>query len=80
MLGIIGKKIGMTTLYNEEGHSAPCTVIAGGPCIVTQIKILATDGFQAVQLGYADKKERKNPLSPYKAISKKLTVLLKGSS
>ena len=58
MLGIIGKKIGMTTLYNGEGHSIPCTAIEGGPCVVTQIKTLATDGYQAVQLGYADKKEK----------------------
>jgi large subunit ribosomal protein L3 len=56
MLGIIGKKIGMTTLYDDMGSSIPCTVIEGGPCVVTQIKTLAADGYQAVQLGYADKK------------------------
>lgn len=65
MLGIIGKKIGMTTLYNSQGRSVPCTVIEGGPCVVTQIKTLATDGYQAVQLGYADKKE-KNTSKPLK--------------
>ena len=58
MLGIIGKKIGMTTLYDDTGCSIPCTVIEGGPCVVTQIKTLAVDGYQAVQLGYADKKVR----------------------
>jgi large subunit ribosomal protein L3 len=58
MLGIIGKKVGMTTLYSDEGRSTPCTVIEGGPCVVTQIKTLATDGYQAVQMGYADKKEK----------------------
>jgi large subunit ribosomal protein L3 len=58
MLGIIGKKIGMTTLYDSEGRSTPCTIVEGGPCVVTQIKTLATDGYQAVQLGYADKKEK----------------------
>ena len=58
MLGIIGKKIGMTTVYNDQGNSTPCTVIEGGPCVVTQIKTLATDGYQAVQLGYADRKEK----------------------
>jgi large subunit ribosomal protein L3 len=57
MLGIIGKKIGMTTLYDSKGRSTPCTVIEGGPCVVTQIRTLATDGYEAVQLGYADKKE-----------------------
>lgn len=58
MLGIIGKKIGMTSLYNSEGRSMPCTVIEGGPCVVTQIKTLEKDGYQAVQLGYVDKKEK----------------------
>lgn len=48
----------MTTLYNSEGKSIPCTVIEGGPCVVTQIKDIATDGYQAVQLGYDDKKEK----------------------
>ena len=72
MLGIIGKKIGMTTLYNDEGHSTPCTVIEGGPCIVTQIKTLATDGYQAVQLGYADKKE-KHTSKPLQGHFKKAT-------
>lgn len=58
MLGIIGKKLGMTTVYNSDGASVPCTVIEGGPCVVTQIKTLENDGYQAVQLGYADKKEK----------------------
>ena len=70
MLGIIGKKVGMTTLYDSKGHSAPCTVIEGGPCVVTQIKTLATDGYQAVQLGYADKKE-KNTSKPLQGHFKK---------
>ena len=58
MLGIIGRKIGMTTLYNNQGHSTPCTVVEGGPCVVTQRKTQAIDGYQAVQLGYAEKKEK----------------------
>ena len=70
MLGIIGRKVGMTTLYNEKGHSVPCTVIEGGPCVVTQIKTLAIDGYQAVQLGYADKKD-KNASKPLKGHCKK---------
>lgn len=60
MLGIIGKKIGMTTLY-DDGRSTPCTVIEGGPCVVTQIKTQETDGYQAVQLGYAEKKVKNTP-------------------
>jgi len=70
MLGIIGKKVGMTTLYNSEGRSTPCTVVEGGPCVVTQIKTIATDGYQAVQLGYADKKE-KNASRPLQGHCKK---------
>ncbi len=60
MLGIIGKKIGMTTLY-DDGRSTPCTVIQGGPCTVTQIKTQETDGYQAVQLAYAEKKAKNTP-------------------
>lgn len=61
MLGIIGKKIGMTTLYDPEGRSIPCTVVTGGPCVVTQIKNLEKDGYQAVQLGYDQKKKKNTP-------------------
>ncbi|MEM7055339.1 MAG: 50S ribosomal protein L3 [Bacteroidota bacterium] len=63
MLGIIGKKIGMTTLYDNEGRSIPCTVVTSGPCVVTQIKSLEKDGYKAVQLGYDEKKE-KNTTKP----------------
>ena len=59
MLGIIGKKIGMTTLYNSKGHSVPCTIIESGPCVVSQIKTLAVDGYQAVQLGYEEKRVKR---------------------
>lgn len=78
MLGIIGKKIGMTTLYDSKGHSTPCTVIEGGPCVVTQIKTLATDGYEAVQLGYADKKE-KNTSKPLQGHFKKANCTPKRS-
>lgn len=78
MLGIIGKKLGMTTLYDEAGRSVPCTVITGGPCVVTQIKNIEKDGYTAVQLGYDDKKE-KIPSSHLWAIFKKLKLHLKGS-
>ncbi|MEL6412854.1 MAG: 50S ribosomal protein L3 [Bacteroidota bacterium] len=61
MPGIIGKKIGMTTLYDNNGHSTPCTVVEGGPCVVTQIKKQDTDGYQAIQLGYAERKEKNTP-------------------
>ncbi|MEL6152715.1 MAG: 50S ribosomal protein L3, partial [Bacteroidota bacterium] len=61
MPGIIGKKIGMTTLYDNNGRSTPCTVVEGGPCVVTQIKKQDTDGYQAIQLGYAERKEKNTP-------------------
>lgn len=58
MSGIIGKKIGMTSLYNADGTSVPCTLIEAGPCVVTQVKTVDTDGYNAVQLGYGEKKEK----------------------
>jgi large subunit ribosomal protein L3 len=58
MSGIIGKKIGMTSLYNNDGIVVPCTLIEAGPCVVTQVKTLETDGYNAFQLGYGEKKEK----------------------
>ena len=57
MSGLIGKKIGMTSLYDEGGKSLACTVIEAGPCIVTQLKNDEKDGYSSVQLGFNDKKE-----------------------
>ncbi|MCU0417357.1 MAG: 50S ribosomal protein L3 [Cytophagaceae bacterium] len=58
MSGIIGKKIGMTSVYDANGKYVPCTVIEAGPCVVTQIKTVETDGYTAVQLAFDDKKEK----------------------
>ncbi|NLV19861.1 MAG: 50S ribosomal protein L3 [Bacteroidetes bacterium] len=58
MQGLIGKKIGMTSLFDEEGKNIPCTVLQAGPCVVTQVKTVAKDGYSAVQLGFDDKKEK----------------------
>ncbi|MFN8417544.1 MAG: 50S ribosomal protein L3 [Cytophagaceae bacterium] len=58
MSGIIGKKIGMTSVYDANGKYVPCTVIEAGPCVVTQIKTVETDGYKAVQLAFDDKKEK----------------------
>ncbi|TDG95304.1 50S ribosomal protein L3 [Cardinium endosymbiont of Culicoides punctatus] len=63
MIGIIGKKIGMTSLYDSKGHKKACTVIQGGPCVVTQLKTMSVDGYTAIQLSYDDKKE-KNTTKP----------------
>ena len=58
MPGIIGRKIGMTSVYNEAGKSIPCTLIEAGPCVVTQVKDKDTDGYRAVQLAYGERKEK----------------------
>ena len=59
MPGIIGKKIGMTSLFTPEGKSVAVTLIQAGPCVVTQVKTVEVDGYQAVQVGYGDVKEKK---------------------
>ncbi|MGB3618307.1 MAG: 50S ribosomal protein L3 [Catalinimonas sp.] len=59
MSGIIGKKIGMTSVFNEQGHSVACTLVEAGPCVVTQVRTVEKDGYKAVQLGYGEKKERR---------------------
>ncbi|MCC9137644.1 50S ribosomal protein L3 [Pontibacter silvestris] len=56
MPGIIGKKIGMTSLFTADGKYTPVTIIQAGPCVVTQVKTVETDGYEAVQLGYGEKK------------------------
>ncbi|MCO6500681.1 MAG: 50S ribosomal protein L3 [Vicingus serpentipes] len=61
MPGLIGKKIGMTSVYSAEGKNIPCTVIEAGPCVVTQVKKNDTDGYEAVQLAYGEKKEKHTP-------------------
>ncbi len=58
MSGLIGKKIGMTSVFSAEGKNIPCTVIEAGPCVVTQIRTIEKDGYNAVQLAYDDKKEK----------------------
>ncbi len=57
MSGLIGKKIGMTSLFDENGKNIPCTVIEVGPCVVTQVRTKEVDGYEALQLGFDDKKK-----------------------
>lgn len=58
MSGIIGKKVGMTSIFSANGKYLPCTVIEAGPCVVTQVKTLEKDGYASVQLAYDEKKEK----------------------
>lgn len=76
MPGIIGKKIGMTSVYSAAGKAIPCTVIEAGPCVVTQIRTTEKDGYTAVQLAFGDKKE-KNTSKPMLGHFKKAGVSAK---
>ncbi|ALM20462.1 50S ribosomal protein L3 [Nonlabens sp. MIC269] len=58
MSGLIGKKIGMTSIYDENGKNIPCTIIQAGPCVVTQVRTEETDGYEALQLGFDDKSDK----------------------
>jgi large subunit ribosomal protein L3 len=66
MKGIIGKKIGMTSIFDPGGKQTACTIIEAGPCVVTQVKTQETDGYSALQVAFGDKKE-KNTLQSEKA-------------
>ncbi|MBM10960.1 MAG: 50S ribosomal protein L3 [Chloroflexi bacterium] len=61
--GFLGKKIGMTQIFREDGRVVPVTVVEAGPCVVTQVKTKETDGYEAVQLGFGDVKRRNKPLA-----------------
>jgi large subunit ribosomal protein L3 len=61
MPGLIGRKIGMTSIYSAEGKATPCTVIEAGPCVVTQLKTQDRDGYEAIQLGFGERKENNTP-------------------
>ena len=72
MQGLIGKKIGMTSVFSVEGKNIPCTVIEVGPCVVTQVKTESTDGYDAVQIAFDEKKEKhttKSELGHFKKAS-----------
>lgn len=70
MPGLIGKKIGMTSTYDADGKNIPCTIIQAGPCVVTQVKTEAKDGYRAIQLGFGERKEKNTP-APLKGHFKK---------
>ncbi len=61
MSGLIGKKVGMTSLYDEQGNLLGCTVLEAGPCVVTHVKTVEKDGYSAVQLAYGERREKNTP-------------------
>ena len=64
MEGLIGKKVGMTSIFNEAGENIACTVVEVGPCVITQVKTEETDGYNAIQLGFGERKAKSttNPM------------------
>ena len=68
MIGILGKKIGMTTIFENDGNAVPCTVIEAGPCYITQIKKKDKDGYESVQLGFEEKNSTKPLIGKFKKI------------
>lgn len=77
MPGLIGKKIGMTSIFSEEGKNIPCTVIEAGPCKVLQIKTQDNDGYEAVQLGFEKQKEKRSNKALNGHLKKSKTTPLK---
>ena len=84
MPGLIGKKIGMTSIFDKDGKNIPCTVIQAGPCTVTQVKTLENDGYAAIQLAFDDKKEKNSSraelghFAKANTLPKKKVIELKG--
>jgi large subunit ribosomal protein L3 len=70
MKGIIGKKIGMTSVFTPDGKQTPCTIIEAGPCTVTQVKTQSTDGYNATQIAFGDKKEKHSNAAQNKHFAK----------
>jgi len=73
MKGIIGKKVGMTSVFDPSGKQTACTIIEAGPCVVTQVKTKETDGYSALQLSYGDKKEKRATKAEVNHFSKSQT-------
>jgi len=73
MASIIGKKVGMTSIFDADGNNIPCTVVEAGPCVVTQVKTVDKDGYSAVQLAFGEKKE-KNTTQPMMGHFKKAST------
>src|SRR3954471_4492817 len=74
MKGIIGKKIGMTSIFSPDGKQTACTIIEAGPCVVTQVKTKESDGYNALQLSFGDKKEKHSTQSEINHFAKATTA------
>ncbi len=74
MAGIIGKKLGMTSIYDNNGKYIACTIIQAGPCVVTQVKTAEKDGYSALQLAFDEKKVKKTPRALLKHFEKAKTT------
>lgn len=74
MKGIIGKKIGMTSIFDPSGKQTACTIIEAGPCVVTQVKTKESDGYNALQLSFGDKKEKHSPKAAVNHFAKAQTA------
>jgi large subunit ribosomal protein L3 len=74
MKGIIGKKIGMTSIFDPSGKQTACTIIEAGPCVVTQVKTKESDGYNALQLSFGDKKEKNSTKAAVNHFSKAQTA------
>jgi large subunit ribosomal protein L3 len=79
MIGIIGKKIGMTSVFDPSGKQTACTIIEAGPCVVTQVKTKESDGYNALQLSFGDKKEKHTNLAEKNHFAKASTSAKKFS-
>ena len=79
MAGLIGKKIGMTSIFSADGKNIPCTVLEAGPCVVTQVKTVEIDGYEAIQVAYEDKKD-KHTIKPEQGHFKKAKTTPKRKS
>ncbi len=77
MKGLIGKKLGMTSVFTEDGSSVPCTLIEAGPCYVTAVKTKDSDGYEAIQLGFEERKEKRLARPTVKNFQKKNLPILR---
>jgi len=77
MKGLIGKKLGMTSVFTDDGSSVPCTLIEAGPCYVTAVKTKDSDGYSAIQLGFTERKEKRLAVPQVKNFKKKNLPILR---